>query len=64
MSHTYLLDLYKILAERKKHIQDTASEASPAAQLYRQGRLDALTDFSAFLRRGYHSKLPRRFQKN
>jgi hypothetical protein len=62
MSHTYLLDLYKVLAERTEHIQATEPAASPATELYRQGRLDALADFSAFLRKGYHTKLPRRMQ--
>ena len=55
MSHTYLLDLYQVLAKkRKQHIRETAGVASPEAELRMRGRLDALTDFSKFLK-GYHS---------
>ncbi|MDR3628768.1 MAG: hypothetical protein P4L42_00380 [Desulfocapsaceae bacterium] len=65
MSHTYLLDLYSVLAARKKQIQDTAARTcSPADELSMQGRLDAITDFTAFLKNSYHTRLPRRMQKD
>ena len=65
MAYTYLLDLYRILAERKHEIEKLGNEPfeSPEAAQYRQGRLTAVNDFTAFLKTNYHAKLPRRMQK-
>lgn len=65
MAYSYLLDLYQALAERQEAILKTreSPDATAAEELYRQGRLDATTDFLAFLKNNYHEKLPRRLQK-
>ncbi len=65
MAYSYLLDLYQVLAERQAAILKTCESpgATAAEERYRQGRLDATTDFLAFLKNNYHAKLPRRLQK-
>ena len=65
MVYNYLLDLYQVLAQRKKEIARQSGEPfdSPEAEQYHQGRLSAIDDFTAFLRNNYHAKLPRRMQK-
>jgi hypothetical protein len=65
MAYSYLLDLYRALAERQAEILKTGAspEATPAEEHYRQGRLDATSDFLAFLKNNYHAKLPRRLQQ-
>ncbi|MDK9709041.1 MAG: hypothetical protein OEL83_18520 [Desulforhopalus sp.] len=65
MAYNYLLDLYRVLAERQAEIEKSAGapEASLTEEPYRQGRLAANQDFLAFLKENYHAKLPRRMQK-
>lgn len=64
MAYNYLLDLYRVLAERKNEIAgDDVSDESPEAEQYREGRLSVVNDFATFLKDNYHSKLPRRLQK-
>jgi hypothetical protein len=66
MVYNYLLDLYQVLAERKKEIERLGDTSSPSSEdeQYNQGRILVLDDFTAFLRKNYHAKLPRRMQKN
>ncbi len=65
MAYSYLLDLYQALAERQEAILKTSESPVTTAteEHYRQGRLDATTDFLTFLKKNYHAKLPRRLQK-
>ncbi len=65
MAYNYLLDLYQALAERQAEILKSGGspDAAPAEEHYRQGRLDTINDFLAFLKDNYHAKLPRRLQK-
>jgi hypothetical protein len=65
MAYSYLLDLYQVLAERQEEILKAGESPglTPAEKHYQQGRLDANTDFLAFLKDNYHAKLPRRLQK-
>lgn len=65
MAYSYLLDLYRVLAERKNEIEkqgDVSFESSEAEE-YHQGRLAVVNDFTTFLKNNYHAKLPRRLQK-
>jgi hypothetical protein len=64
MAYNYLLNLYKVLNERKKEIGLKLQKAvdDPEQELYEQGRLSAITDFTIFLQKNYHKKLPRRLQ--
>ena len=65
MAYSYLLDLYRVLAERQAEILKSCGEAAAtsAEDHFRQGRLAASTDFLTFLKDNYHKKLPRRLQK-
>jgi hypothetical protein len=65
MAYSYLLDLYRVLAERRAEILRTSDEptATSTEEHYRQGRLAANHDFLMFLKNNFHSKLPRRLQK-
>ncbi len=65
MAYNYLLDLYRVLAERKNEIErhNSGSAESPEDEQYHQGRLTAINDFTTFLKNNYHAKLPRRVQK-
>jgi hypothetical protein len=64
MVYNYLLDLYQVLAERKKELERLGKESSDSLEIeqYRQGQLAAVNDFTAFLKKNYHAKLPRRMQ--
>jgi hypothetical protein len=64
MVYNYLLDLYQVLAERKKEIERLGKESSNSLEIehYRRGQLSAVNDFTAFLKNNYHAKLPRRMQ--
>jgi hypothetical protein len=66
MVYNYLLDLYKVLAERKKHLVEPgdASFGSIDSGQYHKGRITAIEEFTKFLEKNYHHKLPRRMQKN
>jgi len=66
MVYSYLLDLYRVLAEREKEIkrlQDNSS-LSPENEEFLRGRRAAVSDFTKFLRHNFHAKLPRRLQKS
>ena len=65
MVYNYLLDLYQVLAERKNEIERLNHESSNSSEReqYRRGRLFAINDFTEFLKKNYHAKLPRRVQK-
>jgi hypothetical protein len=65
MVYNYLLDLYQVLGERKMEIERLSKEPSDDSlenEQYRQGQLSALNDFTVFLKKNYHAKLPRRMQ--
>jgi hypothetical protein len=65
MVYNYLLDLYQVLAERKMEIERLSKEPSDDSleiEQYRKGQLLAVNDFTAFLKKNYHAKLPRRMQ--
>ena len=65
MVYNYLLDLYRVLAERQAEIlkirEQPAISSTDAHHL--EGRLTANIDFLNFLKETYHTKLPRRLQK-
>ena len=65
MVYNYLLDLYQVLDERKNEIQRSCDDpsGSPEVEQFHQGRLAAIVDFTKFLKKNYHTKLPRRMQK-
>jgi len=64
MVYSYLLELYKVLDERKRNIEVLISKLPDDSKerQFQQGRLTALTDFEDFLTTHYQSKLPRRMQ--
>jgi len=64
MVYNYLLDLYQVLDERKKHIELQIGRLSDAGEKlrYQRGRLQAIDDFKGFLTSHYHAKLPRRLR--
>jgi len=66
MVYSYLLDLYRVLDERKKHIELKISQVSndPDKQQYEQGRLTVINEFKDYLTAHYHAKLPRRMQQH
>jgi hypothetical protein len=66
MVYSYLLDLYKVLDQRKKHIELKISQVSTdlEKQQYEQGRLTVINEFKDFLTTHYHAKLPRRMQQH
>lgn len=61
MSHTYLLDLYQALNERRLQCAPVPGE-SDEEQAERLGRLAASEEVLAFLRDNYHQRLPRRLR--
>lgn len=65
MVYSYLLDLYRVLAEREKEIKKRQEDSpiSPQSKEYLQGRLAAVTDFSIFLKTSFHEQLPRRLRR-
>jgi hypothetical protein len=64
MAYSYLLDLYRVLAERRAEILKTSvGLATPFTEKqFQQGRLAANDEFLMFLKNNFHSKLPRRLQ--
>lgn len=67
MAYNYLLDLYRVLAERQAEILQNGGAPVQASSTgepepYQQGRLDANSDFLRYLKTNYHAKLPRRLQ--
>jgi hypothetical protein len=66
MVYSYLLDLYKVLDQRKEHIEFKISQVSNdlEKQQYEQGRLTVINEFKDFLTTHYHAKLPRRMQQH
>lgn len=63
MAHTYLLDLYKVLTERCQQSAFTPADESSDDAALRQGRNAAAGEVLAFLRENYHTRLPRRLQR-
>lgn len=61
MTHTYLLDLYQALNDRRLQCASVPGE-SDQDQAVRLGRLSASEEVLAFLRDNYHWRLPRRLQ--
>lgn len=64
MVYSYLLDLYRVLADRENEIKRRQEDpaASPDTDEYLQGRLAAISDFQTFLKDNFHAKLPRRLR--
>ena len=64
MAHSYLLDLYRVLAEREQAIKGRQEDpaATPETREYLRGRLSTVSDFNAFLKENFHSRLPRRLR--
>lgn len=63
MVYSYLLDLYRVLAEREKEIKkQQENSVSLESEEYLQGRLAAVNDLTSFLRNNFHAKLPRRLR--
>lgn len=65
MVYSYLLDLYRVLAEREKEIRKRQEDSaiSPQSEEYLQGRLTAVNEFSIFLHTSFHEQLPRRLRR-
>lgn len=65
MVYNYLLDLYKMLDERKKELENQREDSldSTEAKEYHQGQITAVDEFTSFLRENYHEKLPRRMRR-
>jgi hypothetical protein len=61
MVYNYLLDLYKMLEERKKELGGEKSLSSDSNE-YQRGQLAAIREFTSFLKDNYHEKLPRRMR--
>jgi hypothetical protein len=61
VAHTYLLDLYQALNQRRLQCAPVPGE-SDEEQAVRLGRLAACEEVLAFLRDNYHWRLPRRLQ--
>jgi hypothetical protein len=61
VAHTYLLDLYQALNERRLQCAPVLGE-SDEDQAVRLGRLAASEEVLSFLRDNYHWRLPRRLQ--
>lgn len=64
MVYNYLLDLYRVLAEREQAIKEQQENpaAPPETQEHLQGRLAAVSDFHTFLKDNFHARLPRRLR--
>ncbi|MGB3225826.1 MAG: hypothetical protein WBB23_23765 [Desulforhopalus sp.] len=64
MVYSYLLDLYKVLDERKNSLELQLSQAAnePELNQFLNGRLAVINDFKEFLTTHYNAKLPRRMQ--
>ncbi|KJR96929.1 MAG: hypothetical protein VR65_26150 [Desulfobulbaceae bacterium BRH_c16a] len=65
MAYSYLLDLYRTLAEKENEIKkrQEAPSVSLEADTYLQGRLAAVNEFSIFLKDNFHTQLPRRLRQ-
>jgi len=65
MVYNYLLDLYKMLGERKKELEEQSEDSfnSTQSKEYHHGQLAAVDEFTTFLRNNYHNKLPRRMRQ-
>jgi hypothetical protein len=61
VAHTYLLDLYQALNERRQQCTPMPGE-SDENQALCLGRLSASEEVLVFLRDNYHWRLPRRLQ--
>lgn len=66
MVYSYLLNLYQALDGRQEEInKEMATIENEKNQLeFMQGRISAINEIRSFIRSNYHSKLPRRMQKN
>ncbi len=64
MVYSYLLDLYRFIAEREEEIKRRQEDpaASHEAKDHLRGRLAAISDFHTFLKNNFHSRLPRRLR--
>lgn len=64
MVYNYLLDLYKMLGERKKELEGQGEDTFDSAESkeYHRGQITAIDEFNIFLRDNYHEKLPRRMR--
>lgn len=64
MSHTYLLDLYELIDQRLRAIEDDLQiqDSSAGDVAFLQGRAVTLMEFKQFLKSGYNIKLPRRLR--
>ena len=66
MAYVYLTDMCKQidirLAEAKSMFEKL--ESDPVERQFQKGRIDALSDFKAFLEENYVPKLPRRIRQS
>ena len=66
MAYGYLLDLYTYidqrLAESEKALGEAESEDGEMG--FHKGRIEALSDFRIFLKKNFHSKLPRKIRES
>jgi hypothetical protein len=64
MVYNYLLDLYEILEQRKNELESgkALSVDSSESKEYLRGQINAVVEFTSFLKENYHEKLPRRMR--
>jgi hypothetical protein len=66
MAYVYLLDLYTFIDQRLAESVTALGEADrdSGETSFHKGRIAALSDFKVFLRRDFHSKLPRKIRES
>lgn len=63
MAHTYLLDLYTVLRQRRDNWLSAHGPENQEEAAIRRGRYEAAGEVLTFLRDNYHRRLPRRLQQ-
>lgn len=64
MAYTYLLELYEVIADRRREARQALDDARSGIEAERhRGRVDALEEMDQFLRQGYHGRLPKRVRE-
>ncbi len=66
MAYIYLLDIYKLIAQRLAEAQAAMEDGSgnPDETKFHEGRIKALTDFRDYLATNFNPKLPRRIRQS